>query len=162
MTEVDKAKLVKLVSAGRELNDRFTAVLDEIDAILGGKAAIGDILKDLRKHWQSVWGARYGGQPYAWAMVKDVPQMKRLVKMLGPDELKARFTSYVQDSEPFLTRARHPFGLFVSKVNQYAGEKPTGDLVLGGDDSAPVGCKHQPPCLTDVAHTAKVRAEMRM
>src|SRR3990167_4495359 len=85
-----RAKLQKLVVELRETQAKTYALVEEIDALLGGAAGIGAQLKAAYLAFDAVWGGRYApGQTgrYVWAYTKDAPQMKRLIKGIGPDEL---------------------------------------------------------------------------
>jgi hypothetical protein len=86
--------------------------------------------------------------------------MKRLVRMIGVDELKARFVRYVKNDDPFYVKARHPFGLFVSSVNTHAAQgQAAEDLELSA--AAPADCRHSPPCRSDVEHTRRRQQDLR-
>lgn len=154
----------KLVGRLREIQAQTFEVTEEIERVLGGQQRLGDILKDLEHAFDSAWCARYApGRTgaYVWAYVKDRPQMKRLVRMLGVDELKARFIRYMRNDDPFYVKARHPFGSLVSSVNTHAAQ---GEAAEGFDlaDQPPAGCKHSPPCRNDVEHTRRRQQDLRV
>jgi len=167
MADSDKAtvaKVRKLLEVQKDLVDKLGAVTTEIFDLLAGGAGTAATLKDLATAFDELWCIRYAhGQTgrYVWTHVKDMPQMKRLIRTLGADELKARFARYIQNGDDFFTSRRHPFGLFVATVNQHAapGSAATADdLTL----EAPVGdCKHTPPCQSDQEHTKRRRAERK-
>lgn len=142
MADAEKSteKLVKLLAVQRDLVDKLTAVHEEMDAILAGKAGIGEILKRLEAHYDSVWAVRYApGETgrYVWQYAKDRPHLKRLVKKLGVDELEIRMVNYLKNPDPYYTKARHPFGLFVASVNTHASEgRAEGELALEDDVAA--------------------------
>ena len=118
-----RAKLQKLVVELRETQAKTYALVEEIDALLGGAAGIGAQLKDAYRQFDAVWGVRYAqGQDghYVWAYTKDAPQMKRLIKGLGLDEVRTRMARYLTSDDPFYLKARHPFALFVASINSHA------------------------------------------
>lgn len=163
MADAEKALLAnvtKLIAIGKDLHSKLGATLDELDALLDGKASIATDLKRFQQDFDSLWGSRYaGGQTgrYIWRHVIDLPNMKRLLKALGLAELTDRAVNYLRSEDPFLMKNRHPFGLFVSGINSYANDAPSGELDL----SAPVDCRHTPRCGSDQAHTARKMAEAR-
>jgi hypothetical protein len=141
---------------------KLRAVLDEFDEVLGGGAGIGTMLKNVQRQFDEAWCARYAhGQTnrYVWRHAQDVPQIKRLLKALGYDELCDRALRYIESEDPFLLRARHPFGLFVSGINSYAGAGTSPDLTLEGEP--PPDCRHTPRCRTDQEHTKKRATDLR-
>ena len=141
-----------------ERHQQCAALIEEIVDLLGGGAGMAALLKDFEHAFTDVWSTRYRGQTYLWRYVKDRPQIKRLLKTLGLNELTLRAARYVANEDPFLVRERHPFGLFVSGINRYAAESGH-DFDLA---SPAVGCTHTPRCASDVEHTKKRSAEMRV
>ena len=141
-----------------ERHQQCAALIEEIVDLLGGGAGMAALLKDFEHAFTDVWSTRYRGQTYLWRYVKDRPQIKRLLKTLGLNELTLRAARYIANEDPFLIRERHPFGLFVSGINRYAAES-LGQVF---DLASPVfGCTHTPRCASDVEHTKKRSAEMR-
>lgn len=157
---LDKLKLQRLYETLRELQAKSYEVTEEIGRVLNGEAGIGDILRGLEQALSATWAARHR-TPYVWQYVKDRPNMKRLLKLLGgPDAIKARWLNYVRDDDPYLVKARHPFALFMSNVNRYADAGDTSELQLDAD--APADCKHSPRCQSDQEHTRRRMADMRV
>ncbi len=142
MAELTKAQietLGKLMATQRDYLDKLNAIAGEIETIMGGGVGIAMLLKRLEAHYDTCWSVRYShGQRsyYVWAYVKDRPQMKRLIKMLGVEEIERRMIAYLKNDDPFFVKARHSFGLFVSTVNQHTAESPAAaaaDLELSDD-----------------------------
>ena len=151
-------KLVALLVTARELHAKQADLLAEMDALLGGGAGIGADLKRLLAAYDAAWCCRYAPGHlvgYVWNGAKDTGPAKRLIKQLGVEELEARITRYLVDSDPFYTRYRHPFGTFVSMVNRFTAPSEAPGFELVAD------CQHNPPCASDVAHTRKRAAELR-
>lgn len=166
MAEANKgpnvAKLIKLLESARELHTKTGMLLDEFDELLGGGAGIASQMKQFETAFDTAWCARYAAGMhgrYIWRKQIDVPNIKRLLKALGLVELVKRATVYISNDDPFLTRSRHPFGLFVSGINSYAGEGEAPDLELSAQ--GPIDCKHLPRCSSEQEHTKKKQAEMR-
>lgn len=132
---IPAAKLIALVEALGELKTKETAILEEISTLLGGGVGIGAQMKAGYAAFAEQWAVRYPGPPYLWIWKKDGPQMKRLVLALGVDELNARAWRYISNPDPWLIKNRHPFGVFVSQVNQYAAETKR-PMAAAGDDEA--------------------------
>lgn len=158
------AKVVKLLTVLRDLDEKRAAVMAEIDTVLEGKASIGDLMREFSEHFDRLWGERYaGGQTghYIWTYAKDKPHVKRLIQTLGVEELKARAVTYLRNDDAFYARARHSFGAFVASINSHAA--PAAPVAGGGDDYdlRPADCRHVPPCRTDQEHTKRKMSEMR-
>jgi hypothetical protein len=156
VTKLDPAKRLalmdKLLPAIREELARLGALVDELEACTGGNATVGEKLKDVEQHFGELWQERYH-EPYAWDYVKTRGQLKTLFRKLPVEIIKGRVSKYLANNEPFFADRRHPFGLFVSTVNQHVVPHEQGLLVR------PTGCKHDPPCRDQVAHTKKRLAE---
>jgi len=118
-------KLVALQAKLTELGEQQMAVVDEMGKLLAGGPGIGAILKQLEAHFSTCWRVRYGSD-YAFNFAKDVPQLKRLIRILGVEELERRMLNYCRNADGYLVKARHPFGLFVSRVNDYADVAQAG------------------------------------
>lgn len=116
----EKPKLVKLLGVLRDLREKEQAVLDEINDLLGGGVGIGAKLKLLYTRFAEAWHFEYR-EPYVFNYTKDAPQMKRLIKAMSVEEIDARILSYVQNQDPFFTRSRHSFAMFVATINQHVG-----------------------------------------
>ena len=120
-------RLVKLLAVQKDLIEKLQAVTQELDDLLGGKAGTADLLKRLEAHFDQVWCVRYAtGQHgrYVWAYAKDRPQMKRLIKTLGVEEIERRMIAYLKNDDSFYVKARHPFGLFVASINSTFARGP--------------------------------------
>ena len=154
-------KIRKLLVAIAERQEQIGELLDEVNTLLGGGVGVAQRLKQAYAKWSELHALRYAGA-YLFAFVKDAPNMKRLLKQFGPDDLFVRMAAYIRDDEAYLVRARHPFGLFVVHVNRYAGLAPESEaLRLTPDEDRPADCRHVPPCATDQEHTKRRSSEMR-
>jgi hypothetical protein len=121
--------------------------LRDLRQILAGGNPVGEAMR----FYAASWSQLHGGETYQWERPKANAQMKQLLKQLSLDDLKARMIAYLSDAEPFLTRNAHPFGLFVTRVNSYSPKA----------QPPPVGCRHDPPCSSDVQHTQRRLHEAR-
>lgn len=163
ITAATLAKVAKLLELRKELIAKLHDCTIEIDNLLGGKAGIGEQLKAVTTCFDTAWGDRYAGGVagrYVWARMKDIPQIKRLLKMLGLEELQDRIARYLQDEDPFVRNARHPFGLLVSRINSYAAAASApADLQLEAPTVS--DCKHRPACKNDQEHTRRKMRELQ-
>jgi hypothetical protein len=151
-------KLITLMAALAELDGKRAEVVSEINDLLGGKPGIGIRLRAFMALFIRLHATRYPGW-YVFAMAKDAPQIKRLLKMLTEEDLERRVATFIRNDDPFFVRTRHTFAIFASTINQHAGaplEAEGFDL-----DATPVGCHHQPACSDDAQHTARKNREMR-
>lgn len=113
------AKLSKLHEKWFELAEQMAAINDEIKNLLAGGPGVGELLKRLQRHFSECWQVRYRGE-YLFEFKKDVPNLKRLIKNLGVEEVERRMLRYLQNEDPYFMKARHSFGLFVATINQHA------------------------------------------
>lgn len=127
-------KLIKLHETLLELQLKEQAIVDEMGKLLSGGPGIGALLKRLETHFSECWQVRYRG-PYAFTFIKDRPQMKRLIGLVGVEELENRMLRYMRNDDPFFVRTRHSFGAFVTSVNQHAAPESSApaDLSLDQD-----------------------------
>lgn len=149
-----------------EYHEKLEAIDGEVDAILGGKPTIGLLLKRLYEAFDAAWCVRYapgGKNQYRWNFVHDTPQLKKLLKQFGVEELELRMIAYVKDGEAFYAKERHPFSLFVRNINRFIGEgRDAAEIELStGLELCIREGKHQPPCKSDQEHTKKRAQEMR-
>lgn len=163
MADADKTRLArigKLVEVLRDLQAKTYEVTEEMQRLLAGEAGIGDRLKQVETAWRAAWSSRYHGD-YVFTFAKDRPQIKRLLKTFTAEDLQVRMLNYIRNDDRYFVERRHPFGLFVSTINQHA---PAGDPDFGleaADEFRPIGCKHEPPCRNDQQHTQKRMSELR-
>jgi hypothetical protein len=157
--QVDAAKVVKLLEIAKDLYVKQGAILEEIDALVHGKAGIGAKLKALEEAYDGAWCERYArGQRgvYVWNYREDRPQSKRLLARMSVEEIGRRALAYIRCEDPFYANKRHPFSLFIRSINEWTNGKAAPEEV------EPVGgCKHDPPCRSDQEHTRRRAADMR-
>lgn len=142
MADEAKATLGKLKTLQAkllEVQEQERAIVEEMGNLLAGGPGIGEILKRLESHFSECWKVRYRGA-YAFNFAKDVPQLKRLIRLVGVEELERRMLRYLKNDEAFFLKARHSFGAFVSSVNQHTDPDQTrpaiGDLDLSDEADA--------------------------
>lgn len=131
-------KLIALQTKLGELTEQQQAIVEEMGNLLAGGPGIGAILKQVEGHFSKCWRVRYASD-YAFAFAKDVPQLKRLIRILGVEELERRMLNYCRNADPYFVKARHSFGLFVTTINQHAdvqAESAGGSLELELQDEA--------------------------
>ena len=154
-------KIKGLLAKAFALHAQQHDILREVDALIGGGVGIGQMLKQAEHGFEDAWQSRYVGQRYVWAFVRDVPQLKRLLKAMSVEEIARRAAIFIRNDDGFFVRNRHSFGVFVSSINQHtdAALAPAGEIDL---EALPVpDCKHTPLCRTDTEHTRRRSAEMR-
>lgn len=149
---VNVPAMQKIIALLKSRHDEDGALIEELERLAGGGRGIGEIMKDSYAHWIALWP--HG--TYVFKFDKDAPQMKRLIRQLGGTELQARMLRYLKDQDPFYVEKKHPFQMFVSTINKWAGS--TDATALG---PTPVGCTHTPPCRDDQEHTRKKMRETR-
>lgn len=129
---MDKEKLLQAVKTLRAAHDKLGGLIDTIEALSMEEATPGQIAKGLVGDFIVVWGKRYKGQTYVvtnWP--RELGAVKRLLKGMSADELRARLVRYVASDDPFYAGARHPLPMFWAAVNKFGAE--VGQRRLLGD-----------------------------
>lgn len=154
----DESALRKIAKLDAELHgllDQFSAIVKEIEQLAsGGGPAVAVLLKRAEERWQELWRTRYRSG-YLWSYARDRLYLKRLLAKIEIEDLERRMQAYLADNDPFIVNARHPFGLFGTQVNRYAGLFPVEDVQPSGD------CRHTPRCGSEQEHTKRRMADMR-
>jgi len=157
-TKTRLARAATLLEAVRDLQAKMNEEIEELTRAIHGGIMMADQVQDFEATFAALWSGRYGGA-YAWQYTKDRPQIKRLIKLLGLEELKGRAGAYLRESDPFYGKARHAFNLFVASVNRLTVPMAVDDLTL---EAPPVAdCLHVPRCVSDQEHTKRRMAEVR-
>lgn len=131
-------------------NEQFEKVLALMDGELLNTAAL---TKRALETFGTLWKNKYG-ETYVFNWAVDRGHIKRLLtKGITIEKLEDKMALYMLLNEPFISAHRHPFGLFISRINSLGG--------AGKRATSPIGCRHNPPCVDDLQHTARVSAELR-
>lgn len=129
----DKAtleKLAKLTTVLAELRDKESAVVEEMAALLAGRAGIGDQLKSLYSAWNELWSGLYG-EPYVFSFPKDAQAGKRLLRAAGLEEVTTRAARFLGKRDAFFVQTKHSFGCFVTTFNQHVATQVSTEGRLG-------------------------------
>lgn len=165
MTEQQRRRQVeramRLLDASLELHAKQHDTLREMRNVLAGEMALGDHMKAIATAFCDAWQARYRTK-YQWAVegAKNGQLLKKLLAGMDSADIIARIDIYVRDTDPFIERNRHSFGLFVSGINRYTPAAPEGDLELAAVDES-FDCRHTPRCKSVLEHTRKASAELK-
>jgi hypothetical protein len=121
--QMDQAikKTARLLDVLVQEHGKVAALLDEIHAVLGGHAGIGQKMRTVTDAFSAAWEVRHRS-PYLWDGKRDFPSLKRLLKTLSAEDVAARAMLYIRDDDAFYVTARHPFRLFLTNINRYAPE----------------------------------------
>lgn len=133
-------KLTPLLRRFEEMLAAQHDLLREITVLVAGENPLGAAVN----YWNAAWSKKYGSV-YLWNHAKDKGALKRLLKTMPVEDLMARMAVYLSSDEPFHTRNTHPIAIFISSINSWGTRQP---------DRFP-GCRHDPPCKSDVMHTRK-------
>lgn len=150
------ARIGKLSEVQQDLIAKLHDVQIEIHKLATGQDATGDVLKRLEGAFSCEWQARYGS-PYSFQFAKDRAQWKLKMKIATEADIQQRIMSYFHQPDDYTAKAKHSFGLFISRFNSLVGA-PTVIEVFG--PCAAEG-KHIPPCKNDQEHTSRYMKEMR-
>lgn len=121
MAADDRAKLLKLVDALNELDQKRSAIMSEMAVLLSGGEGIGAKLGRLKAAWCAIWTERHH-EKCAFDHVKHTAFLKeKLLKGFTEEQIIAKFQSYIANDEAYYVRARHPFGLFRTNFDTWRG-----------------------------------------
>jgi hypothetical protein len=160
VTKIDEAKrlekLAKLIPIMRDEWEKLGAMLDEFDALTGGRAAVADKIRECESHWAELWSAAHG-EPWVFTdYAKSRGNLKTLFrKGLSVAQFKSRVTIYITGGNKYYADRKHPWGLFIQTINEHVREGGDSDLA-----EAPSGCKHVPPCRDQFEHTKRRQKEL--
>lgn len=160
VTKADEKKrldtLAKLIPVMRDEWIKLGALLDEFDALTGGKATVAEKLKEVETKWIELWQGEHG-EPYVFTdYAKSRGQIKTLFrKGLSAAQIVSRAAVYITGDNPYYKTRKHPWDLFISTINEHV--RPGGDRELA---ERPTGCRHEPPCSDQFEHTKKRQAEL--
>jgi hypothetical protein len=144
-----------LLEALADQHVKIGELIEELTKIIAGETTIGKIMRQVSDHYLDVWEQRYHSR-YIWAGARDSAKLKRLLRILAPEDLEARIVAFLKDSDPFYVQTRHPFVLFAANVNRYAAERP----VEVPDPDWWKGCHHKPQCDTRVRHATRIACDV--
>jgi hypothetical protein len=160
VTKSDDAKrlatLAKLVPIMREEIEKLSAMVEEFDSLTGGKATVGEKIRECESHWSELWASAHG-EPWVWSdYAKSRGNLKALFrKGLSVAQFKSRVSIYITGPNKYYADRKHPWGLFIQTINEHVREGGDSDLA-----EVPTGCKHNPPCRDQFAHTKRRQAEL--
>jgi len=143
----------KLKALSNQLDDVLTAIGKLQEQVVGIKRKLEGVnpVGDGLALFNELWCARYapGAKDvrYAFAVGKDSHALKLVLKTIDISTLKQRIIRYFGDREDFLVKTKHPFNIFISRINSYAAS-PGGHAAVQRFD-----CSHTPRCEDDVTHT---------
>jgi hypothetical protein len=119
---------------------------------LEGANPVADALALFDELWVNRYAPGSRDVRYAFVAGKDAHAIKLLLKTMDPSTLQHRITRYFADRDEFLVKTKHPFNIFISRVNSYAAGSTAPALVL-------FDCQHEPRCATDIIHTRRARED---
>ncbi len=169
MVDADRARKQRYLAKLDEILDSLDELRTQVQPLKNLAEGVNpgrEVLTDFDEHCQRSYAA--GANPpvhYEFNKTVDPAHVKRLLKTMDRPTLRARITRYFADREPFLVRNKHPFNLFISRINTYAPPTLTPPNLRGrafDPEPAPAAdCGHQPRCVDDATCTAKRRTELR-
>lgn len=147
-------RMVSRLRAGAQVLEDLAL---EVESLLEEHATPGQQAKEFLDWWCARWAEVHGAR-YVVNGAKDMALIKRALSKVPLADLERRAVRYLRDQDRYVRDAKRPLGLFITRVNRYAEHTATvdGDLPI-----APVDCRHDPPCGSDVEHTRRVMAEAR-
>jgi hypothetical protein len=146
---------------------KLDEILDELDTVraqvqvLKNAAEGANPVKDVLTCFDEQWMRRYRTDEHYKFTDSDAGNVKRFLKTMDVNTVRLRVERYLRDSDTWIVSQRHPFNVFVKRINNYAPDalRPPNMQALAYDPAPPADCPHDPTCLDDVACTSKKRAE---
>lgn len=157
--KVSVAQLDEILTTIAKLHDQVNKLKRRLE---GGPNPVKEVLTVFDDRWRACYTV--GLVPpvhYEFNRTIDPAHVKRLLKVMDATTLKTRIVRYFNDREPFLVKNRHPFNLFVTRINAYSGGNSTPAAPMELTAEPVPGCAHQPPCGTDHEHTRRRMEDMR-
>lgn len=120
-------------------------------------------VKDVLTFFDERWMRSYQTTEHYKFIDADAGNVKRLLKTLDVNTMQRRITRYMNDGDQWLVGQRHPFSIFVKRVNSYGAElRPMPAFDHDPEKMpAPSDCAHRPMCSTSFEHTEKMIAELK-
>ena len=149
-----KTRIEAHVVVLRKRAAEMIAEADALEAAANEQPTQAQLAKQLLDFFFDKWQEKYHAK-YAVSGAKDMASLKRLLSTLPPREIAQRMKTYLRSTDRFYIDGKHPLGSFVRDVNKFGS---TENFKLA---TPPVGCKHDPPCKDDAAHTRRAIQEAR-
>ncbi len=137
-----------------ETHQRMGELLEELAGLLASASAQNVTLRHLADYYIELWEAHYGHRS-VWHRAKDTWQLKRLLRILSPEDLKARMAAFINDPVPYFVDAGHAFCLFASVVNRYGRALKQQEHAVARENWFST-CQHDPPCDSFSRHQTRV------
>lgn len=123
----------------------------QVPAEIGGDGA----LERAMDAWRAGWKAIYGFEPSLLLKPLEQMQLEQQLGALGEPRFVDALAAYFATDDPYVHKAKHPLSLFLrDPVKHLAGAPKAGP-------QRPRGCRHEPACADDAAHTKLDLAERR-
>jgi uncharacterized protein YggU (UPF0235/DUF167 family) len=152
-----KTRIEAHIAVQRKRATEMLAEADALEAAVHEQPTDGQLAKQLLDWFVAEWQKRHRGETYVVNGAKDMASLKRLLKQLSAREIAERMKLYLDSRDKFYVDARWSLALFCGSINKFM-PKSEGAYALS---SAAVGCKHDPRCSSDAAHTARVVREAK-
>jgi len=117
-------RIGKLLVQLAEAQATSQAIISELVQLAAGTATDSEHTARAMRFFDEVWCERYAPgrvKGYAWDRAKDLPNLRRLVKQLGVQEVEGRMVAFLKSDDAFYTRVGncHKFSLFVHGINGF-------------------------------------------
>lgn len=132
--------LTALVERLRAQQAKSYELLEEIQAVLATEATPGQLAKRALDRFVMLWRERYQAV-FVVNGAKDIAALKRVLRVVAPDDLDRRMVLYLRNEEPFVVQAHHSLAVFVATVNRYGMTR-----IAGRQPAAEWHCAHSPRC----------------
>lgn len=109
------------------------------------------VMDAFRAHWKRA----YGFESSLLLKPLELMQLEQQLAALGEARLLTAMAAYFATEDPYVRNAKHPLPLFLRDPSKHlAGAAKAGP-------QRPRGCKHEPACVDDAAHTRRDLADRR-
>lgn len=105
--------------------------------------------------YRASWQRAYGVPCSLLLKPLEFSDLLRQIEVLGEPAILRALEGYFATDDAFVRRNKHPFGVFLREPMKFVA----GDAVTR--PTRPRGCRHEPPCADDAAHTKRYLQEQR-
>jgi hypothetical protein len=118
----------------------------------GDGGALERLMDAFRAHWKRA----YGFESSLLLKPLEVMQLEQQLAGAGEPQLLAAMAAYFATEDPYVRNAKHPLPLFLRDPLKYLAKEARTSA------GRPRGCKHEPACADEAAHTKRDLADRRV
>lgn len=115
-----RATILKLLDKLAVVDEQRAAILAEIRTLAGDGEGIGIKLARIKRTMCDIW-TEVHKEKVEFDHVKHTGFLKKKLVTFTEAEILAKYQDYLISTDAYYTKARHPFGLFISSFDRWRG-----------------------------------------